>query len=200
MKKWSLSMVLSVLFAIALAMPAVAADTLVIYYKNGKVQSIDLGSVAKIEFAGGTSASSGLESGRTYEMSAKHSGKCLDVSGASNNTGANIYQWDCHGGPNQRWTLTDKGGGYYTVTAQHSGKCMDVEGAGQGNGANVYQWDCHSGPNQLWMFIPQGGGYYLVTAKHSGKCLDVSGVSKDTGANVYQWDCHGGPNQLWKLK
>lgn len=204
MKKQVFFAVLCFLTAVSLATVAVAADKMVIYYKNGQTQNVDLSGVARIEFPGGgsrgTSVSSGVTSGGTYEIIAKHSGKCLDVSGVGMQNGANIYQWDCHGGANQRWTLTDKGGGYYTVAAKHSGKCMDVEGVNQGNGTNISQYDCHAGPNQLWMFIPQGQGYYMITAKHSGKCLDVAGAGTGTGANVHQWDCHGGPNQLWKLK
>jgi len=181
-----------------------AADTMVIYYKNGQTQNVDLGSVQRIEFPGGTpqrtSVSSGISSGGTYEFKAKHSGKCLDVAGVATHNGANIQQYDCHSGPNQRWTLTDKGGGYYLVTAKNSNKCMDVASVATHNGANIQQYDCHSGPNQLWQIIPQGGGYYMVTAKHSGKCLDVAGAGKGNGDNIHQWDCHGGDNQLWQLR
>lgn len=204
MKKSGMMTVLCCLVALAFSSVVFADDAMVIYYKNGHTQKIDLNSVQKIEFPSvgthGTSVSSGISSGRTYELIAKHSGKCLDVSGVATHNGANIYQWDCHGGQNQSWTLTDKGGGYYTVKARHSNKCMDVEGVGQGNGTNISQYDCHGGPNQLWMFIPQGGGYYLITAKHSSKCLDVSGAGRGNADNVHQWDCHGGDNQLWRLK
>jgi len=195
---------ISLMAAIALTSAASAADVMVIYYKDGRTQKIDIGSVQRIDFSSGTVQGTavlpGISSGGTYQFIAKHSGKCLDVAGVGTQNGANAQQWDCHGGPNQLWTLTDKGGGYYLVTAKHSGKCLDVAGVGMGAGANVYQWDCHSGPNQLWMLIPQGQGYYMVTAKHSGKCLDVAGVGTGAGANVHQWDCHGGDNQLWKLK
>lgn len=204
MKKHGGMTALCCLVALAFSVVAFADDSMVIYYKNGQTQNIDLGTVQRIEFPGGgphgASVSPGISSGRTYELIAKHSGKCLDVSGVATNNGANIHQWDCHGGPNQRWTLTEKSGGYYTVTARHSNKCMDVEGVGTGNGTNISQYDCHGGPNQLWMFIPQGGGYYRVTAKHSNKCLDVSGGGKGNGDNIQQWDCHGGDNQLWMLK
>jgi hypothetical protein len=204
MKKFVMMTVLCYLVLAAFSSVVFAGDTMVIYYKDGRTQDINLGTVQRIEFPGGgssgTSISPTIKSGRAYEIAAKHSGKCLDVSGVATNNGANIYQWECHGGQNQRWTLTDKGGGYYTVTARHSNKCMDVEGVSNTNGANIYQYDCHGGPNQLWMFIPQGGGYYMVTAKHSSKCLDVSGGGKGNGDNVHQWDCHGGDNQLWRLK
>ena len=37
---------------------------------------------------------------------ARHSDKCLDVSGVSTQTGANIHQWTCiFGQPNQEWRL-----------------------------------------------------------------------------------------------
>ena len=36
---------------------------------------------------------------------ARHSGKCLDVSGESRNDGGSIVQWSCHGGANQTWLL-----------------------------------------------------------------------------------------------
>lgn len=129
-------------------------------------------------------------------LSAKHSGKCLDVSGASSNNGAPIIQWDCNGGQNQQWRLVPVGS-YYRIVARHSGKCLDVTGASRVNGAQVIQWDCHGGDNQLWSLVSAGGGYYRITAKHSGKCLDVQGASSSSGTRVIQWDCHGADNQLW---
>jgi len=183
---------------------ALGADNMIIHYKNGQTQNIDLNNVQRIEFQGNSSTvsqpQSGIYPGRPYQLIAKHSGKCLDVAGVGTGNGTNIIQYDCHGGPNQQWTLTDKGGGYYLAVAKHSGKCLDVAGVGTGNGTSIIQYDCHSGPNQQWMLIPQGQGYYLATAKHSGKCLDVSGASTANGANVTQYDCHAGPNQLWMLK
>jgi hypothetical protein len=205
MKKISFFAVLAFLATMGLAAATYAGDTMVIYFKNGQTQNVDLGSVSRIEFPGGTSRGTGtkfpgISSGRTYEIKAKHSGLCLDIAGVGMQNAANAQQYDCHGGPNQQWTLTDKGGGYFLVTAKHSGKCLDVTGPSTANGANIYQWDCHGGDNQLWQFIPQGQGYYMVTAKHSGKCLDVAGAGKANGDNVHQWDCHGGDNQLWRLK
>ncbi|MEN6320661.1 MAG: RICIN domain-containing protein [Syntrophaceae bacterium] len=148
----------------------------------------------------GTSPTSGIYPERAHQLIAKHSGKCLDVSGVSTANGANIIQYDCHGGSNQQWTLTNKGDGYYLAVAKHSGKCLDVSGVSTANGTNIIQYDCHGGSNQQWKLIPKGQGYYMLTAKHSGKCLDVAGASMANGVNIIQYDCHGGPNQLWKLK
>ncbi|MCD9188596.1 MAG: RICIN domain-containing protein [Pyrinomonadaceae bacterium] len=137
----------------------------------------------------------------TKQLIAKHSNKCLDVNGGSGGDGANVHQWSCHGGNNQKWRLEPVKtlGNYYRILAHHSGKALDVSGISTATGANVHQWEWWMGNNQLWELIPKGNGYYMLKARHSGKCLDVSGVSTANGANVYQWDCHGGDNQLWKI-
>jgi len=148
MKKISFLAALVLMVSMCLTATAFAGDTMVIYFKSGQTQNIDLGSVSRIEFPSGiargmgTKAFPGLSSGRTYEMKAKHSGRCLDIAGVGMQNAANAQQYDCHGGANQQWTLTDKGGGYYLVTVKHSGKCLDVSGPSTADGANVYQWDC----------------------------------------------------------
>lgn len=176
-----------------------AQNKMIIHFKDGQRQAIDIGNIQRIEYET-SQATAGVSTQRSYEIVAKHSGKCLDVSGVANHDGANVYQWSCHGGKNQAWKLTSKGQDYYTLTAQNSGKCLDVAGVSKDQGANVQQWSCHGGDNQSWMLIPQGAGDYLIKAKHSGRCLDVAGVATNDGANVQQWDCHSGNNQLWKLK
>jgi ribosomal silencing factor RsfS len=138
-----------------------------------------------------------------YNLIARHSGKALDVSGASQQNGANVIQWDKTGGDNQKWQLVDTGQilgeGYYQIIARHSGKALDVSGASQQNGANVVQWDKTGGDNQKWQLVDAGGGYYNLIVRHSGKALDVFGASQQNGANVGQWDKTGGDNQKWQL-
>jgi aspartate 1-decarboxylase len=84
-----------------------------------------------------------------YRITAKHSGKCLDVNGASSESGATIIQYSCHGKDNQLFTLVPKGDGYYSIVAKNSGKCLDVNGASQDT-AYVIQYSCHGKDNQLW--------------------------------------------------
>lgn len=204
MKKFLFVFSLVFLVAALLTPIAFGADTMIIRYKNGQTQTIDLNNVQSFEFQGNRSgfsdSSSGIYPRRTYTLIVKHTGKCMDVSGVSNANGAGVTQYDCHGGPNQAWTLTEKSGGYYTLIAKHSGKCLDVSGVRTDNGAGITQYDCHNGPNQLWSLTERGGGYYLLKAKHSGKCVDVSGASGGNGAGLIQYDCHAGDNQLWMLR
>src|SRR5947208_12263246 len=86
---------------------------------------------------------------------AKHSGKCLDVAGASKDDGASVIQWGCHGGPNQQWYFDNIPGtswGFIRVT--HSRKCLSVVA-----GRNVIQSTCENHNEQLWQIIGQGGDY-----------------------------------------
>jgi len=140
-----------------------------------------------------------IESGRYYKLIAKHSGKCLDVSGISKDNGAAIIQWDWLGGDNQQWFIQKLDNGYYKLVAKHSGKCLDVRGISQGNGAVVQQYTWNGGDNQQWFIQRLDNGYYKLVAKHSGKCLDVSGISKDNGAAIIQYDWWGGDNQQWDI-
>jgi len=44
--------------------------------------------------------------GLTSRIAALHSGKCLDIQGGSPANGAHVIQFECHGGPNQRFDIT----------------------------------------------------------------------------------------------
>jgi uncharacterized protein (DUF1800 family) len=136
----------------------------------------------------------------SYELVARHSGKCLDVSGISLDDRAPVQQWTCHGGPNQQWTLQPTDSGYYLLIAAHSGKALDVDNLSLADGADVIQYTIHRGPNQQWLVEPVGNGYYILTARHSGKALDVRGISVEDGAPVQQWALLRGTNQQWLFR
>jgi hypothetical protein len=137
----------------------------------------------------------GVGGGPHYNLAARHSGKCVDVTSNSAADGASVLQYTCGSGLNQQWRLTDAGGGYVQVVAQHSGKCLDVSSAATADGATVLQYRCGNGTNQQWSFQDQGNGNYRLVARHSGKCLDVSDSSTANGAKLIQWTCGSGTNQ-----
>lgn len=134
--------------------------------------------------------------GTTTDIVNLNSGKCVDVVGGSSANGAEIIQYDCHGGSNQQWQLADAGGGYYRIVSQASGKCLDVDGASTANNARVLLWSCNGGTNQQWQ-LRNTGNYVEIVARHSGKCLDVVSSSTANGARLQQYDCYGGTNQHW---
>lgn len=164
-------------------------------YHDIKVEYYENGGDARVFFRWQQTSS-----GSTYSrLTAKHSGRCMDVCGASRDSGAAVIQWDCHNGDNQAWNLVPVGNDYYKLVAKHSGKCLDVYGASRDNGARLIQWDCHGGDNQLFR-LEQFGSYYRLRAKHSGRCVDVYGAQRDNGVRLIQWDCHNGDNQLWLIQ
>ncbi|MET8988176.1 ThuA domain-containing protein [Nonomuraea wenchangensis] len=124
---------------------------------------------------GGTSALKGVASGR-----------CLDVSGASQANGAQAQIWDCNGQTNQRWTSTAA-----SELRVYGNKCLDVNGAGTADGTAVIIWDCNGQNNQKWRLNADG----TITAVGANKCLDVNGTANGTRARI--WTCTGGTNQRW---
>lgn len=142
---------------------------------------------------------SGIQSGATYTITAKHSGKVIDVSGVSTADGAAVHQWTYVGGNNQKWIMNDLGNGHYSIKAVHSGKALDVRGSSTADGAIVQQSTYNGGDNQQFKLIDVGDGYYRIVAKHSQKSLDVFGGSVDNGGGLIQWPTHGNDNQKFRF-
>ena len=131
---------------------------------------------------------------------ARHSGKVLDVWGASTADGAPTIQYPHHGGQNQQWRMQDLGGGYVRFVARHSSKVLDVSGASSLDGAAVHQWTNVDAPNQQWRLEAVGGNYVRLVARHSGKVLDVAGASRAGGAGVRQSQRSSSSlSQQWRL-
>jgi hypothetical protein len=141
----------------------------------------------------------GLDGGTSttyYRVTARHSGKVMDVVGQSTADNAEVKQFSWNGGNNQKWAFQDAGGGFVRLVSLNSGKCLDVAGASTADGANVIQFTCGSGTNQQWQMQTTGSFFQLV-ARHSGKCLDVVGASTADGADIQQFTCGSGTNQQW---
>ncbi|GII61203.1 hypothetical protein Skr01_12880 [Sphaerisporangium krabiense] len=137
-----------------------------------------------------------------WEISARHSWKCLDVAGFGTADGTDVFQWSCTGAANQRWSLVDSGDGRTVyIRSQHSGKCLDVAGASTANGADVFQWTCLGTANQKWFLQSTSAQWFIAIAQHSGKCLDVAGSGTADGTNVFQWSCFDPrhANQEWQM-
>ena len=134
-----------------------------------------------------------------YKICAEHSGKCLDVSGSSTVTGANVEQWVYEGKDSQKWKLEPVDDGYHKICAKHSGKCLSIEDGGTYDGANVVQKTYGGYTDQKWNLEHVGEGNYKIINNRSSKCLNVSHNSTANGANVWQWDWWNKEDQKWKL-
>ncbi|MFF5362006.1 non-reducing end alpha-L-arabinofuranosidase family hydrolase [Streptomyces scabiei] len=116
------------------------------------------------------------------------SGRCLDVSGASQTDGTNVQIWDCWSGTNQQWTLTDD-----KRLTVYGTKCLDVPGHATTPGTRPVIWACNGGTNQEWRVNADGA----VVGVESGLCLDVAGGATANGTAVQLATCNGSGSQKW---
>ncbi|WP_426568291.1 RICIN domain-containing protein [Streptomyces canus] len=128
----------------------------------------------------------------TYNtLIARHSGRCADVTSQSLWQGAQIKQYDCNGGNNQKYWFKSVGSGYYQLMVRNSSLCVEE------NASTVTQENCNSSSTgQQWSLITTGG-YVNVKSRATGECLDVNGASTANGAAVITYTCNGGANQQW---
>ena len=136
---------------------------------------------------------------KTGFLRAAHSNKCLDGNDGKTN-GANVHQWDCHGGDNQKVSLKPVAGkkDVYAL-AFPSNQCVDVTAASTQNGANIQLWECVDVPQQQFkMESVEAGKYRLISVK-SNKALEVVEDSIVNGGNIQQNSQDDGVNQHWYL-
>ncbi|CAI9403002.1 ricin-type beta-trefoil lectin domain protein [Aestuariimicrobium sp. T2.26MG-19.2B] len=106
-------------------------------------------------------------------------GRCLDVPGWSTTPGEALDLWDCNGGGNQSWNLTDAG--ELTVYAS---LCLTA-----GEGAATAD-RCTGAANQHWTIQPDS-----TVVSGTGLCLTATGPGN--GAAVVAAACTGASNQQW---
>jgi poly(3-hydroxybutyrate) depolymerase len=150
------------------------------------------------QFGSSTPAPGPVEVGVNYRLSAQHSGKVADISGASTAAGALLQQWSATGGLNQQFDFLDSGGGYYRIRARHSGMVLQV--ASSSSGANITQQPDANTAAQQWQVVDQGGGTVSLVNRQSGLAMDVWDVSTADGARISQYTSTGSANQRFQLQ
>ncbi|MEO6090051.1 MAG: RICIN domain-containing protein [Umezawaea sp.] len=101
-----------------------------------------------------------------------HTGTCVDVDGASQESGAKVQIYTCNGTVAQLWEKLPTDSGYFRLRVAASGQCMAVKGASQAEGALVVQNPCNFDFNQQWKQADSGAaGFPQLVARHSGKVL-----------------------------
>ncbi|NUP81188.1 MAG: alpha-L-arabinofuranosidase [Nonomuraea sp.] len=117
------------------------------------------------------------------------SGRCLDVAGNTDATGAGLQIWDCTGQANQAFEFTSAG----ELRTFGGTRCVDAYGQRTAPGTKVVIWSCNGQANQKWRQNADG----TVTGVQSGLCLDVNGAATANGTAVILWTCTGQNNQKW---
>ncbi|MEU2296091.1 RICIN domain-containing protein [Streptomyces antibioticus] len=128
----------------------------------------------------------------TYDtLIARHSARCADVTGQSLWQGAQIKQYDCNGGGNQKYWLRSVGDGYHQLVLRHSSLCV------RENATTVTQENCDATDTAQQWSLTATGNHVNVKSQASGECLDVSGASTANSAAIITYTCNGGTNQQW---
>ncbi|KMS73254.1 beta-xylosidase [Streptomyces viridochromogenes] len=128
----------------------------------------------------------------TYNtLIARNSSKCADVTSQSLWQGAQIKQYDCNGGNNQKYWFKSVGSGYYQLLVRNSSLCV------QENANTVTQENCNaSSTSQQWS-VTTTGSYVNIKSRATGECLDVNGASTANAAAIITYTCNGATNQQW---
>jgi hypothetical protein len=145
------------------------------------------------------------QGGGLVEVRNSTTNKCLDLDAGSTADGAKLQEWDCLGGPNQRFFLVPQGAGYALKPSQ-TGKCMDVDGAT----GKFQQWSCIAGnQNQTFALVREdgvanagwsGNANYRMKPIFSGKCVDLDVCSTNNDARYHQYPCASpSPQQIFNL-
>ena len=101
-----------------------------------------------------------------------HSGKCVDVAGGSQTSGAQVQQFTCNSTVAQLWAKLPTDSGYFRLQVAASGQCMAVKDASQAEGALVVQSPCNFDFNQQWKEeTSPDPSFSRLVARHSGKVL-----------------------------
>jgi hypothetical protein len=133
---------------------------------------------------------------RTDYSSGAFTVRWVNVFGGSTNKNANVQQFSCNNGANQRWEFVDLGGGQYAIRNVNSGQVLDVAGDSRANGANVQQFPWNGGANQRWKTRGSNNNFELINV-NSGKCLEVQGGGIGNNVNIAQSQCNGARYQRW---
>jgi hypothetical protein len=134
-----------------------------------------------------------------YQITARHSGKVMEVANNGTANGSNVQQWSSNGCVCQQWHLTNIGNNQYVIVGIGSAKNLDVNGNATADGANIQVWQWTGGNNQRFTFTSTSGGYYRIVAAHSGKAVDVANNSTTDGANIQQWPVNNCACQEWRF-
>lgn len=136
--------------------------------------------------------------GAATTMVARHSGKCVDVPGASTSAGVGLQQWTCNTTAAQSFSFNATGDGFYRIgSGTNASLCLQ---AGSSNGAQVTQAACSTTSNaQKWSVSQGSDGAWQVKTQGGATCLNLSGNNANDGAALITWTCGADANMKFDL-
>lgn len=122
-----------------------------------------------------------------YEIRFLHSGKCLDVAGASP-FNVQLTQYTCTGAYNTHWYL-DYDGDYFLLRNRATGLCANISGNIYLNNQPVIQWTCNKAYNNERFKRSSGpDGYRIQSWLSPNKVIHQQGNQQGNNAPVSLWE------------
>ena len=139
---------------------------------------------------------SALQTGKTYYIRLKGSGKYLTVE----NSGTNVVQAEYSGTANQRWKIVkNTNGGLSLCPENASGMALDVYSASDDDLTNIQIYIMNGTPAQTFAFKPTPSYAYQVTPKSSstGKLLTVNWSDTQNNVTILTDQGNNNGDQSW---
>lgn len=145
----------------------------------------------------------GIQSGSTYKIVNRASGKVLEVPGGANTNALQLQQYTDNGATAQQWVVTDVGSynNYYKLRSVSSsdGKVMDVRNGTKNNGEAIQLMPDYNNTAQQFRLFKLSNGYWSIVNVNSNKAVEVAGSSTANNAPIQQNLYRGNLNQQWQL-
>lgn len=132
-----------------------------------------------------------------FQLINRHSGKAVDVPGASTSPGTELIQYTPSEAANQQFRFIPLGSGVHQIRTT-DGLSWDVSGGGTADGARIVQWNSTYADNQRWKVTDTGDGHVTLTCVRSGKVLGITDRSTSDGATLEQQTPDGSAQQQWR--
>jgi hypothetical protein len=114
--------------------------------------------------------------------------ECIDIPHQQTDDGTPLSLFNCHGSPNQQWTIANG-----QITGM-SGTCLDVMGSAPNDGAQVIIVHCNGRDSEKWTLA---NGQIVGIG---GKCLDVAGGAAQDHAALIIATCTSSHSQQWSVQ
>ncbi|MBJ7347367.1 MAG: RICIN domain-containing protein [Thermoleophilaceae bacterium] len=135
-----------------------------------------------------------------YEIVARHSGKALQVRGASTASGTQVDQSTYTGGLHQQFRFGDAGNGYVVIVPRNSStKSLGTKYNNPANGQPVVSQTYTGAIGQMYKLVSTGDGYFKLVGRVSNRNIDIKDGSTANGAPAIMWDNNDGANQQFQL-
>jgi hypothetical protein len=136
-----------------------------------------------------------------FKITNVQSGKVMDISGSSRDTGAKLLQYAWNDSYNQKWQLICCDSSYYRfVNVNTLGKTLEIDGSSKTAGANAVLGIFAYKNNQMWKITAVNkdivsGNSYMIINRTSQMALDANNES-----GAIQNSPVSSSGQVWKMK